>query len=37
VSIAVAAAAEVIAAKTSAADQNKLIDTAIEEVTARLH
>ena len=37
VSIAVAAAAEVIAAKTSAADQNKLIDTAIEEVSARLH
>ena len=37
VSIAVAAAAEVIAAKTSAADQNKLIDSAIEEVSARLH
>jgi F-type H+-transporting ATPase subunit b len=37
VSIAVAAAAEVIAAKTSAADQNKLIDAAIDEVSARLH
>ncbi|MGI3186491.1 F0F1 ATP synthase subunit B [Nioella aestuarii] len=37
ISIAVAAAAEVIAAKTSAADQNKLIDSAIDEVSARLH
>lgn len=37
ISIAVAAAADVIAAKTSAADQNKLIDGAIDEVAARLH
>jgi len=37
VSIAVAAAAEVIAARTSAADQNKLIDSAIDEVSARFH
>ncbi len=37
VSIAVAAAADVIAAKTSAADQNKLIDAAIAEVGDRLH
>lgn len=37
ISIAVAAAAEVIAARTSATDQNKLIDSAIEEVSARLH
>lgn len=37
IGIAVAAAADVIAAKTSAADQNKLIDGAIEEVSARLH
>ncbi|MFV1874995.1 F0F1 ATP synthase subunit B [Nioella sp.] len=37
ISIAVAAAAEVIAARTSAADQNKLIEGAIEEVSARLH
>jgi len=37
VSIAVAAAAEVIAARTSAADQNKLIDSAIDAVSARFH
>ncbi len=37
VSIAVAAAADVIAAKTNAADQNKLIDAAIAEVGDRLH
>jgi len=37
IAIAVSAAAEVIAAKTSAADQNKLIDGAIDEVSARLH
>ena len=35
--IAISAAAQVIAAKTSAADQNKLIDSAIDEVSARLH
>ncbi len=37
VSIAIAAAAEVIAAKTSATDANKLIDASISEVEARLH
>lgn len=37
VTIAIAAAAEVIAARTSAADQNKLIEGAIDEVSARLH
>lgn len=37
IAIAVAAAGEVIAAKTSAADQNKLIDSAINEVSDRLH
>ncbi len=37
VSIAVAATADVIAAKTNAADQNKLIDAAIAEVGDRLH
>lgn len=35
--VAVAAAAEVIAGGTSAADQNKLIDEAIEEVGRQLH
>ncbi|WP_341863704.1 F0F1 ATP synthase subunit B [Gymnodinialimonas sp. 57CJ19] len=35
--VAVAAAAEVIAKSTSAADQNKLIDDAIEEVGRQLH
>ncbi|RFU12772.1 F0F1 ATP synthase subunit B [Rhodobacteraceae bacterium W635] len=37
VTIAIAASAEVIGAKTSAADQNKLIDSAIDEVSARFH
>ncbi|WP_107847306.1 F0F1 ATP synthase subunit B [Litoreibacter ponti] len=37
VSVAIAAAAEVIAAKTSAADQNSLIDDAIEQVGSKLH
>ncbi len=37
VSVAIAAAADVVAAKTSAADQNKLVDAAIDEVKAKLH
>lgn len=37
VNVAIAAAADVIAAKTAAADQNKLIDEAIETVSAKLH
>ncbi|EPX80640.1 F0F1 ATP synthase subunit B [Litoreibacter arenae] len=37
VSIAIAAAADVVAAKTSAADQNGLIDDAIAQVQAKLH
>ncbi len=37
VSIAVSVAAEVIASKTSAAEANKLIDSSIDEVAARLH
>ncbi|NNK79476.1 MAG: F0F1 ATP synthase subunit B [Litoreibacter sp.] len=37
VSAAISAAAEVVAAKTSAADQGKLIDDAIGEVAAKLH
>lgn len=37
VSVAVAAAAEVIAGGTKAADQNKMIDDAIEEVGRQLH
>jgi F-type H+-transporting ATPase subunit b len=36
-SVAVAAAAEIIAGQTSAADQNKMIDDAIEEVGRQLH
>lgn len=37
VDVAVAAAAQVIAAQTTAAEANKLIDNAITEVEARLH
>ncbi len=37
ISAAVAAAADVVSAKTSAADQNKLVDDAIAEVKAKLH
>lgn len=37
VTVAIAAAADVIAAKTAAADQNKLIDDAIEMVSTKLH
>lgn len=37
VSVAIAAAADVVAAKTSAADQNSLIDDAISQVAAKLH
>lgn len=37
VSVAIAAAADVVAAKTSAADQNSLVDAAIAEVKAKLH
>ena len=37
VSVAIAAAADVVAAKTSAADQNSLIDDAIAQVKAKLH
>ncbi len=37
VNVAIAAAADVIAAKTAAADQNKLIDQAIETVSTKLH
>ena len=37
VSIAMAAAADVIASKTAAADQNSLIDQAIADVQAKLH
>lgn len=37
VSIAMAAAADVIASKTAATDQNKLIDEAIADVQAKLH
>lgn len=37
ISVAIAAAADVVAAKTAAADQNKLIDDAIGEVKAKLH
>lgn len=36
-SVAVAAAAEIIAGQTSAADQNKMIDESIEEVGRQLH
>ncbi len=36
-SVAVAVAAEIIAGQTSAADQNKMIDEAIDEVGQRLH
>ncbi|SFR58925.1 F0F1 ATP synthase subunit B [Litoreibacter janthinus] len=37
VSVAIAAAADVVASKTSAADQNGLIDDAIAQVKAKLH
>lgn len=37
VSVAIAAAADVVAAKTSAADQSSLVDDAIAEVAAKLH
>ncbi|MEM9583545.1 MAG: F0F1 ATP synthase subunit B [Pseudomonadota bacterium] len=37
VSVAIAAAADVVASKTSAADQNKLVDDAIAEVQTKLH
>ena len=37
ISAAVAAAADVVSAKTTAADQNKLVDDAIAEVKAKLH
>ncbi len=37
VTVAIAAAADVVAAKTSAADQNALVDDAIAEVKAKLH
>ena len=37
ISAAIAAAAEVVAAKTSAADQGSLIDDAIAQVAAKLH
>lgn len=37
ISAAIAAASDVVAAKTSAADQGKLIDDAIAEVAAKLH
>lgn len=37
ITAAVAAAADVVSAKTSAADQNKLVDDAIAEVKAKLH
>lgn len=37
VSVAIAAASDVVAAKTAAADQGKLIDASIAEVEAKLH
>jgi len=37
VSVAIAAAADVVAAQTSAADQNSLIDDAIAQVADKLH
>ena len=37
ISVAIAAAADVVASKTSATDQNKLVDEAIAEVQAKLH
>lgn len=37
ISAAIAAAADVVSAKTSAADQGKLIDAAIDEVATKLH
>lgn len=37
VTVAIAATADVVASKTSATDQNKLVDDAIAEVKAKLH
>ena len=37
IAAAIAAASDVVASKTSAADQNSLIDDAIAEVKAKLH